>query len=844
MKLRRIDAVRYGGLEDGSLSGLGDGLTVVLGPNESGKSTFNALTRHVLYGFPRVTKGTRHYKPGADGRAGRLVFAEGDGEWSIERVEGAKGGPVAVNTLAGRERPGLLGELVSGVTEQSFRVVFGFGLDDLAKVGDAEGSEIVDRLYAAGYGLVVNPMDVRKTLEDRAAEGYKPGGSKPTVNLLNAQIRDAKARIRGLETEAQEYAGEQMRARELAEQLEPLKARRDDLDARVRILDRDVQRLGVALETARDLSGQLAILDQKAAELESNREVIDVDEAVIAVEPELMAVLDESSGFRDRIKRMEAAEAAAGDIERRIAIGPALPAEARDSVENRTTVDAWAERLMRLRLAEESADAAAVQATASAAGTASVVQAAAQSQSEAGGRALPIAFAIVGLAVGAVFAVAGLLLSPPQWLAVFLGGVVAILGGVGLVMALLRRPTAAGPPALSADAARLQSDAEAARVVAKDAAEKYQSAAEEWRVWLAEHHLDEHGTDPSAVRQLLDQLRDRGASLGEVARLRAEASRERDAAEAWVVRLVDLVRGFDATAAQIPPLSSALELAARARKALEGAVAARDERAVIARDLAANAATRSGVAERALLADEAIAQVVAGHELDPTDPQPMLEALAKSTALKREQAAGASETLAREHAALCGKLDDDGRDDRMARVRQELEGLEAQAAIAADSYVVDQLAVRLLDLARERFDRERQPEVVRTAGRVFSAMTRGRFTGVQIPFGGQEISVVTAGGALQPAIELSQGTAEQLYLALRVGLISSLGKLGADLPVLMDDIAANYDAMRLAEATAAIAELSAVRQVVFFTCHEATADVLMSAIPGSTLVSLGQCAPR
>ena len=844
MKLKRIEAIRYGGMENDSLSGLGDGLTVVLGPNESGKSTFNALTRHVLYGFPRVTKGTRHYKPGSGGRVGRLVFAEDGAEWSIERVEGVKGGLVAINALVGRERPELLDELIGGVTEQSFRVVFGFGLEELAQVGSAEGSEIVAKLYAAGYGLVVNPMDVRKTLEERASERYKSGGQKPTVNLLNAQMRDAKTEIRALEVEAQEFAGEQTRARELAQQLVPLKARRDDLDARVRVLDRDVQRLGDAMETSRDLRDQLAVLDQQAAELTRNQEVIDVDEAVIAVAPELTAVLDESSGFRDHIKRMEAAEAAASDIESKIASGPALPADASDSVENRTSVDTGAEKLMRLQLAAESGEAAAVQATAQAAGTASVLQAAAQSAPASTGRTLPTAFATVGLATGVVFAAFGLFSSPPQTLVVLFGGIVAVLGVVGLVVALSRRPAATAPPTLSVDAARLQSEGEAARVVAQDAAGKYQSAVDEWRAWLAERHLDAHGDDPRAVRQLLDELRERAASLGEVARAQAEAARERDAAEAWVLRLVDLVRGFDPAAAQIPPLSSAPELAARARTALERAVAARDERAVIVRDLSAIALTRSGVAERALAADAAIAQIVASHGLDSSDPLPLLQTLEASTANEREEAAEACEALAREHATLTGKLDDDGRDDRMARARQELEGLQAQAAIEADAYVSDQLAVRLIDFARERFDRERQPEVVRTAGRVFSAMTGGRFTGVQIPFGGQEISVVTAGGALQPAIELSQGTAEQLYLALRVGLISSLGKLGADLPVLMDDIAANYDAMRLAEATAAIAELAANHQVIFFTCHETTAEVLTQAIAGSVLVSLGQCAPR
>ena len=506
-------------------------------------------------------------------------------------------------------------------------------------------------------------------------------------------------------------------------------------------------------------------------------------------------------------------------------------------------MDAWAEKLTRLRFAAESAESASVKAAAQAAGSASVSQSA-ENPTPGASRVLPIAFAAVAVVVGVVFAGAGLVLSPAQPLVALLGGVVALLGVAGLLVALLRRGAAIVPNALTADTARLRSDAEASRVVAQDAAAKYQSAETEWQGWLAEKHLDAHGDDPSAVRQLFDQLKDRSGLLGEVARHKAEADREREAAEAWVVRLVDLVSGFDAAAGQIPPLPLALELAARAQIALDRALAGQSELVGITRELASNAVARKGITQRLQTAQQVTAQVAVDHGLDTAEPLLALQALELHSTEQHKEAVVACETLAEELIGLRATLDEDGRDDRMALVRQELEGLQAQAAMAADAYIVDQLAIRLLDSARERFDRERQPEVVRTAGRVFSAMTGGRFTGVRIPLDGQEISAVTAGGTLQPAIELSQGTAEQLYLALRVGLISSLGSLGADLPVLMDDIAANYDAQRLTQATSAIAELSALRQVVFFTCHEATAQVLTAAIPGATLVTLGQCAPR
>jgi uncharacterized protein YhaN len=842
VRLSRIDALRYGGLENACLSGLGEGLTVVLGPNESGKSTFTALARHVLYGFPDGRKRERSYKPRAGDRAGRLIFADEGGEWAIERVEGKNRGLVTVSALSGPERPGLLGELVGGVSVEAFQAIFGFGLDDLELVGDGDANDIVARLYAAGAGLAVNPMDVRKTLESRAADLYKSGGQKPAVNALASRIRELKLQIRELESEAQRYAGDQARLRELAGRLEPVRARRDELDVATHAIARDLQRLADADEQSLALRGQIAEQDAAIADLTRGAEVIDVDERVIAVEPELAALLEESSGFRQRLGAFAVADNAADEIARRIAAGPDLPPNAHDTAENRATVESWRDRLTRLQAEADTTERAAARSAANATGAESVVSDQTPVAASAG-RALPVAFAAIAIVIGVAFLAIGLLVAPPQLLVSALGAAVVVLGVVGLTVALVRRVPAGAQAPLTADAARLRADAQASRVLADGAAADLATARAEWSAWLAVRDLDAHGEDPAAVRQLLDEIRERDGLAAEVARFRADAARERDAAEEWVVRLVDLMRRFDDSAGQIPPLSSALELAARARARLDRARAVQEERAGIARDLAAASAARRGLVERAEAASAAVAEVAEAHGLDSTDPLPQLAALAARVGEERAEAGQAFEELANEHAALRGQLDTEGRDDRMTRARQTLEGLRAQAGHAGDAYVVSALGVHLLDLARERFDRERQPDVVRVAGHVFSEMTLGRYTDVRIPLDAA-ISVVGAAGDLKPAAELSEGTAEQLYLALRVGLISSLGDLGRHLPVLMDDVAVNYDPERLAAASSAINELAKVRQVVLFTCHTATAEIMTAAVPGASLVTLDRCELR
>ncbi len=841
MRLSAIEAIRYGALEGACLGELGDGLTVVLGPNESGKSTMTALTRHVLYGFPDGRAKEPGYAPASGPRAARLVFADQTGEWSIERVDGKNRGPVTVSARRGSERPELLGELVSGVSEQTYRVVFGFGLDELALIQSGDDADIVSRLYAAGTGLAVNPMDARKKLEAVAGELYAPRASKPLVNTLAARVRELKARAAELESQAAAYAGEQARLSELAERIGPLRERRDRLDAQRQLLERDAGRLSAASDELDVLASQLADADAAIADAERGLSMIEVNERVLAVEPELTAVLDEASGFRQRVEAAAIAENEAEDAERR-ARSAELPVAASASVENRAAVEAWRDRLNGLRVKAESAQDAARQAEARAAGTEQIAEESVPVSAPAS-RAVPVAFSAAAVVIGIAFVAIGVLVRQP--LAAVLGSLVVLGGVAGLVFAFARKgAVGAAERPLSADAARQRADAVAQRAIADAAQAEFGSAQAEWQTWLAARSLDAHGDDPAAVRTLLDELAERDRLLGEADRYRGVAARERELAEAWVLRLVDAVRRYDESAGQIPQLSEATALAARAKRDLETARAAQAERDTLARDVEGQRVARQRLIERLDAANATIAEVAARHELDLVTAVPALGALIERVREELGRVRDEYEDLAREHAELGGKLDNEGRDGAMALVRQELESTRVEAADAADRYLVAALAVRLVDRARERYERERQPEVVRTAGRVFSAMTGGRYTDVRVPLDGSGVSVVSAEGAVRTTDRLSRGTAEQLYLALRVGLIGSLGATGAALPVLMDDVVVNFDPERRAGAVAAIAELARLRQVLFFTCHPETADALASAVPGAKRVSLDRCELR
>jgi uncharacterized protein YhaN len=164
--------------------------------------------------------------------------------------------------------------------------------------------------------------------------------------------------------------------------------------------------------------------------------------------------------------------------------------------------------------------------------------------------------------------------------------------------------------------------------------------------------------------------------------------------------------------------------------------------------------------------------------------------------------------------------------DELGTLRQELAGLEGQAASLATEWAIRAVTGRLLTETRSRYERERQPDVVRAATSHFSHFTGGRYARIVAPPGDAGVRVETEAGEGRATDELSRGTAEQLYLALRFGLIEEFARHAEPLPVVMDDTFVNFDAGRAAAAADAVRDLATRHQVIYFTCHAATAAVL------------------
>ncbi len=151
------------------------------------------------------------------------------------------------------------------------------------------------------------------------------------------------------------------------------------------------------------------------------------------------------------------------------------------------------------------------------------------------------------------------------------------------------------------------------------------------------------------------------------------------------------------------------------------------------------------------------------------------------------------------------------------------------------SYV---LAQDILRRAIEVYEKERQPAVIVEAQSFFLSITHGRYRRIYSPVGSSDILVEDNDGRQKETFQLSKGTAEQLYLALRFGFIKEIGKHSETLPIIFDDILVNFDPVRSMNAGAAIKQLATTNQIFYFTCHPDTVKILEDITPDAKIIGL------
>ena len=268
MRLCRIDLLAFGPFSDLSLdlSGGREGVHIIYGPNEAGKSSALRALSNLLYGIPRDTL-DNFLHPNAELRLGARLRRSDEKELRFFRRKGNK------NTLLDTGGKPLddraLEPFLGSVPLEIFKTMFGISHTELVQGGNeivAGGGDLGEALFSASMG----GARLRRILEELDSEAdqlFRPRGQNQTVNATVRNYLELSKRIKELSLSSSDW-------KHHSKAWEKALAEKKDLETRLNA-DR------VELERLRRLEAVLPIVAERKewlARVEAMGEVTLLDE--------------------------------------------------------------------------------------------------------------------------------------------------------------------------------------------------------------------------------------------------------------------------------------------------------------------------------------------------------------------------------------------------------------------------------------------------------------------------------------------------------------------------------------------------------------------------------------
>ncbi|MEJ1157493.1 ATP-binding protein [Prosthecomicrobium sp. N25] len=194
--------------------------------------------------------------------------------------------------------------------------------------------------------------------------------------------------------------------------------------------------------------------------------------------------------------------------------------------------------------------------------------------------------------------------------------------------------------------------------------------------------------------------------------------------------------------------------------------------------------------------------------------------------------------------------------------QQQRLAAEAEARAAARDWAVLRAASLMIATAMERQRAERQNPILNRAGSLFRIITGGAFSGLRVDYDENDAprlagirtadgtAVLTGrgrGSELRGApfghndrSPMSEGTLDQLYLALRLAYLEDFAANAEPAPFLADDLFATFDEDRVAQGLEVLAEIGTEVQPILFTHHRHVAAIAAERLgPAVDVIELG-----
>lgn len=828
MKLEQIRVNGFGILHDLTIDFEPD-LTVIYGLNGSGKSTLLNFFRSVLYGF--YQRGSpRRYEPLRGGsHGGSILVADNGQRYLLSRVSDRRSsGVLTIEDLnLGTSLPeGYLIKLTGGISQSLFETVYAFGLGELQQLKFLQDQDLSALLYSIGLGSNISLAEINDRLISAMDSIYKVRGSKPQLNLILAALKENAASLRAMgsvNTQYQELVSEiEAKQNELAWLRNTIDGAKQKLQQTKIMLEawplwQDLLIAREKLQKLPDLDlpeNGLARLHALQTELKEIREkyhqaMARLPSGIVPSldhETDLCQLKQESGQIAAELEQIKLQLGVASERHTQVQIECAeveyqITATERQiedlglgklSVDDLTVRRQWLAELKALCAIEKD--------------TQSAFKTVAQLIGVCGWLVIGGLFytARIGFGVWLTAAMLGLLL---VWL-----GIDQIAKRMEAQKRQERMQELTGQLGIgnaAQDLALVECRLERGETLIKDLDQQRRS----------QQQLQARSA--AYYQNLVEKQTQLGAACGKLQQMLQQYDLPTDLS-------IDEVRVYLEVLEGLPELLKRRENLERQLEDIYNQCQSSDLDQIAS--LYQIQQQRQETLQEITNLEVVLRTYLGSKESQLED---FFKDITKVALLQEQEQLEAEidrlttdfEELQKALGGLNVKRDMLEQNQKLEELQLEREILQTKARNMAMRWSSLKICHWVIEQVSRKYEQERQPEVLKLASCYFAAITEHRYRRIYAPIGMQEIKIEAANGEVLAPHQLSQGTVEQLYLAIRFALAVQIAQEKVEIPIFADDILVNFDRFRLQNTVKLIKELSARHQIILLTCHQRIADL-------------------